>query len=106
MKMDAANLEKPIIMATGTRLHNQVSRCYKKSKKIILAEELNALFQVLAGNIDATLTIDEYGESKPHTHRNYLATQRNGVEDHLHDETDRDADQKLAHDHHHARETH
>lgn len=58
MKMDAANLEKPIIMATGTRLHNQVSRCYKKPKKIILAEELNALFQVLAGNIDATLILD------------------------------------------------
>jgi DNA-binding NarL/FixJ family response regulator len=58
MKMDAANLEKPIIMATGTRLHNQVSRCYKKPGKIILAKELNALFQILPRNIDATLLLD------------------------------------------------
>ena len=58
MKIDAANIKNPIIMATGTRLHNQVSRCFKKSGKIILAEELNALFQILPRNIDATLLLD------------------------------------------------
>ena len=58
MKMDTANLEKPLIIATGTRLYNQVSRCYKEPEKIILAEELNALFQILPENIDATLLLD------------------------------------------------
>jgi hypothetical protein len=58
MMMAIAEPEKTLILATGTKLYHKVSRCYKKPKKIILAEELNALFQVLPGNIDATLILD------------------------------------------------
>ena len=58
MMMAIAKPEKPLIMATGTRLYHKVSWCYKKPKTIILAEELNTLFQVLPGNIDATLLLD------------------------------------------------
>ena len=56
--MDIAEHEKPLILATGTKLYHKVSRCYKKPKEIILAKELNALFQVLPENIDATLILD------------------------------------------------
>ena len=58
MKMDAANLEKPIILATETELYNKISGCYEKPVKIILAEELNTLFEILSENIDATLLLD------------------------------------------------
>ena len=58
MNMDAANFEKPIIIATGTRLYNQVSGRFKKPEKIILAEELDALFHILPRNIEATLLLD------------------------------------------------
>ena len=56
--MDTENLKKPLILATGTRLYNHVSGCYKEPVEIILAEELNALFQILPENIGATLLLD------------------------------------------------
>ena len=56
--MDTANLEKPLILTTGSKLYNQVSRCYKKPGKIILAKDLSTLFQILPGNIGATLLLD------------------------------------------------
>ena len=56
--MDAENLEKPLIITTGIRLYNQVSRCYNESVKIILAEEINALYQILPRNINAMLLLD------------------------------------------------
>ena len=58
MKMDAANLEKPLILVTENRLYNQISRYYQKSVKIVLAEDLNDLHQILHENIDATLLLD------------------------------------------------
>ena len=56
--MDTENLKKPLILATGTRLYNHVSGCYKEPVEIILAEELNALFQILPGNVGAILLLD------------------------------------------------
>ena len=56
--MDTTNLEKILILTTGIRLYNHISRCYKKPVKIILAEELNDLSQILSENIDATLLLD------------------------------------------------
>jgi DNA-binding NarL/FixJ family response regulator len=58
MNMDVADLEKPIIIATGTRLYNQISGGFKKPEQIILAEEVDALFHILPSNIDATLLLD------------------------------------------------
>ena len=58
MNMDRVSLEKTLILATGSKLHNKFSQCYKKSVKIILAEELNTLLQILSENIDATLLLD------------------------------------------------
>ena len=58
MKMDIADPEKTLILAAGARLYSQVSRCYKNPEKIIVAEELNVLFNVLLENIDATLLLD------------------------------------------------
>ena len=56
--MDSVNLEKTILIVTGTKLYNQVSRAFKKPVNIILAEELDALFHILPRNIDATLLLD------------------------------------------------
>ena len=56
--MGIANLKPPLILVTGNRLYGHVSRCYKKSVKIILADELNALLQILPENIGATLLLD------------------------------------------------
>ena len=58
MKMDTVTLEKTLILATGSKLHNKFSQCYKKPVKILLAEELNTLLQILSENIDATLLLD------------------------------------------------
>jgi DNA-binding NarL/FixJ family response regulator len=58
MKMDKAHPEKTLILAAGARLYDQISRCYKKPETIIVAEELNTLFNVLLENIDATLLLD------------------------------------------------
>ena len=58
MKMDTANLEKPLILVTGNKLYNHISRCNKKSVKIILVKDLNDLHQILHENIDATLLLD------------------------------------------------
>ena len=58
MKMDTVNLEKTLILATGSKLHNKFSQCYKKPVKILLAEELSTLLQILSENIDATLLLD------------------------------------------------
>lgn len=56
--MGIANLDPPLILVTGNRLYDHVSRCYKKPVKIILADELNALLQILPENIGATLLLD------------------------------------------------
>ena len=53
-----ANIETPLILITGARLYNRVSRCYKKPVKIILAEDLNTLFQILPMNTGAMLLLD------------------------------------------------
>jgi DNA-binding NarL/FixJ family response regulator len=58
MDANAISLEKPLIITTGTKLYNQALLCYSMQVEIILAEELNALFQVLPGNTDATLLLD------------------------------------------------
>ena len=71
--MDVSNLDKPLVITTGIQLHNQVSRYYKQSVKIILAKDINALFQILPENIGATLLLDlslfndnvEHPEIKP-----------------------------------------
>ena len=56
--MDTAKHEQQLILVTGKKLYNHVSRDYKKSVKIILAEELNDLYQNLPENIGATLLLD------------------------------------------------
>ena len=56
--MDTTSLEETLILTTGIKLYNLVSRCYKKPVKIILAEDPNTLFQVLPENINATLLLD------------------------------------------------
>lgn len=58
MMMTTVDAEKPLIVVTDTSLYKQVSQCYKKPEKIILAEELNTLFDVLWKNIGATLLLD------------------------------------------------
>ena len=49
---------KPLILVTGTRLYNHVSRCYDEPVKIILARELKELFHILPVNTGATLLLD------------------------------------------------
>ena len=56
--MDTSNLDKPIIITTGVMLHNQVSQYYKQPVRIILAKDINALFQILEENIGALLLLD------------------------------------------------
>ena len=56
--MDALNLDKPLIITTGSQLYNKVSRYNKQPVKIILAKDINALLQVLSENIGATLLLD------------------------------------------------
>ena len=56
--MDTANLERPIILATGSKLHNRVLQCYQKKATIILVQEPNELFQILLDNGKATLLLD------------------------------------------------
>lgn len=56
--MNIVPVEKPIIILTGNRLYNQVSRCYKKPVKIIMTEKPDALFQILTENIGALLLLD------------------------------------------------
>jgi two-component system nitrate/nitrite response regulator NarL len=50
--------EKPTIITMGTPLYNQVSLCYPTEVEVILAEELNGLFQVLPASTDAMLLLD------------------------------------------------
>lgn len=58
MEPNARILEKPVIIATGPRLYNQLCQCYSMQVEIIRADELNTLFQVLPGSTDATLLLD------------------------------------------------
>jgi two-component system response regulator DegU len=50
--------ENSIIILTGQRLYEQVSRCYKKPAKLILAENPQALLLVLRENVGVTLLLD------------------------------------------------
>ena len=56
--MDALNLDKPLIITTGSQLYNKVSRYNKQPVKIILAKDINALLQILSENIGTTLLLD------------------------------------------------
>ena len=58
MKMNVSNLDKPLIITIGTLLYNKVFRYYKQPIKIILAKDINALFQILPENTGATLLLD------------------------------------------------
>ena len=58
MKMNVSNLDKPLIITIGILLYNKVFRYYKQPVKIILAKDINALFQILPENTGATLLLD------------------------------------------------
>ncbi len=80
MKMDAENLEKTIILATGTKMYNKVSGCYKKPVKIVLAEELNTLLHILSENVDGTLLLDLSLFNEDVDHPAVRTVFKNGIE--------------------------
>jgi DNA-binding NarL/FixJ family response regulator len=56
--MNSEDFDPSPIILTGKRLYDQVSRCYEKPAKFILAENPQTLLLILKDNLGATLFLD------------------------------------------------
>ncbi|MGJ0514492.1 MAG: response regulator transcription factor [Methylomicrobium sp.] len=56
--MNCEDFDPATIILTGKRLYDQVSRCYEKSAKFILAENPQTLLLISKDNLGATLFLD------------------------------------------------
>lgn len=56
--MNASEKTEPLLLATGTRVHELIRCKYEDAESVMLVEDLNQLLWVLAETIGATLVLD------------------------------------------------